>query len=101
MSGSAYLPLLAVRGSAFGFEGEVRYFTRRADTGRVAREAFCVTCGSRIFGDGDGIPGLVVVTAGTLDEPANFQPEASIHSARKQHWDLPGLRCWPGEPELE
>ena len=87
MSGSGYLPLLAIPLEGFQIEGDLTFYERTADSGRAAREAFCSRCGSRLFGDGEGIPGVVVVTAGSLDNPNGFTPDAHIHTRSRNHWD--------------
>lgn len=100
MSGSAYLPLIALPAAAVRHRGELRWSARRAESGRIAREAFCPHCGSRLFGDGDGVQGLLLVAAGTLDDPALFEPQADIYTRAAPYWDMmdPVLEKWPANP---
>jgi hypothetical protein len=100
ISGAGCLPLLALPAAALRCSGEVHWFERRAASGRSAREAFCPRCGSRLFGDGEGVPGLVLVTAGTLDDPTLFDPTDDIHTRLAPYWDTmdPTIGKWPDAP---
>jgi hypothetical protein len=100
MSGAGFLPLIALPPEAVRHTGPLQWYERRADSGRVAREAFCPRCGSRLFGDGDGVPGLLLVTAGTLDDPALFDPTADIYTRAAPYWDVmdPVIGKWPEAP---
>ncbi len=62
---------------------------------------FCPTCGSRVLGKGDGVPGLMLVCAGTLDDPALFEPTADIFTRAAPYWDMmdPVIAKWPQAPE--
>ncbi len=101
MSGAAYLPWLAVPAQALRVDGEPRWHARRAASGRAASEGFCAICGSRVLGKGDALPGLVLVAAGTLDDPALFQPTADIFTRAAPYWDMmdPVIDKWPDAPE--
>lgn len=61
--------------------------------GRVRRQ-FCATCGSPMTYQFEGWPDETHLYAATLDDPAQFQPEAHYHYAEKLPWlaitdDLP------------
>lgn len=100
MSGAAYLPLLALPEAAVRHTGTLTEFIRRADSGRNATESFCPRCGARLFGTGDSLPGLLLVTAGTLDDPTLFAPDADIYTRLAPYWDMmdPVIEKWPGAP---
>jgi hypothetical protein len=101
MSGAAYLPIIALPAHCVTLSGDLRWFTRRADSGRDAQEGFCPACGSRVFGKGDGVPGLLLVCAGTLDDPTLFEPSADIYTRAAPYWDMmdPVIEKWPYAPD--
>ena len=68
-----------------------------ADTGTEKEHGFCPTCGSQLFGRLERMPGLLSIRAGTLDDPAAFQPRARIHVSQAAPWDVmdPALRAFP------
>lgn len=94
LSGGPYTPVVyipATAGRLTVVRGEVKHhFTASEMTGRHQR-GFCAECGSRLTG-GESAHG-VAVTAGSLDDPALFQPAAETWLCDAQPWDLllPGL----------
>ena len=49
---------------------------------------FCPNCGSGVIADVDAMPGVTIVLAGSLDEPAVFKPSMEIFCASAQPWLL-------------
>ncbi len=100
MSGAAYLPIMGFPLAAVTFTGEVHWYHRHADSGRPAIEGFCPQCGARLFGQGDGVPGLMLIMVGTLDEPGLFTPTDNIYTRSAPAWDAmdPAIAQWPTDP---
>lgn len=92
-TGSAYAPAIGVAAQALKISGEVKYYENRADNGNVASRGFCPICGARLFSKSAGMPLVVEIYAGTLDDPARFKPQADIYTTSAQPWD-------PINPEL-
>jgi len=46
-----------------------RVFTSIADSGAVMRRSFCPTCGTPLFSEAEPRPHLIIVRAGSLDDP--------------------------------
>jgi hypothetical protein len=70
--------------------GELRTFTRKADSGRSVECAFCSTCGIRIFHRPSYVPGILNVKPGTLDDRAWLTPKLHSWTISKQNWvELP------------
>ena len=67
-------------------EGELRAFAVTGTSGKPVHRLFCPTCGSGILVRGDVMPGLVVLQAGTLDDPATYAPAAEIYVASALAW---------------
>ena len=57
-----------------------------ADSGNVVTRRFCPKCGTQLFSDSTGRPGLTVVRVGTLDQPSAIQPAANIWAASAPAW---------------
>ena len=71
---------------AIEISGSPGEYTRAAESGNQVRRRFCTRCGSQLFADSTGRPGLTVVRLGTLDEPSSIKPTANIWSASAPAW---------------
>lgn len=72
--------------SAIEVTGPVADYLRTADSGNQVRRRFCAKCGSHLFADSSGRPGLTVVRLGTLDDPSSITPTANIWAASAPAW---------------
>lgn len=102
-TGSAFMPVMAFPQDAVSVSGEPCWFERRGDTGKNASEAFCPTCGARLFARAEVLDGIFLVQAGALDDPALFEPQFDMYTASAQPWDHmdPALPKYPGMPPAE
>lgn len=66
--------------------GTLATYTSAADSGNQVSRRFCPACGSHLFADSSGRPGLTVVRVGTLDDPSSVTPGANIWSASAPRW---------------
>ena len=65
-------------------KGKPKSFRRKDLETPVSRE-FCADCGTQILARGAGLPGMVILKVGTLDDPGLFAgPQMAIHLADKQ-----------------
>jgi hypothetical protein len=71
---------------AIEIEGEPAEYTSAAESGNLVRRRFCAKCGSHLFADNTGRPGLSVVRLGTLDDPSSITPEANIWVSSAPTW---------------
>ena len=85
--GGGHASAFAVPKAALTVTGSPRHYESRSDSGSAVRHAFCDTCGSTLFGDSSGMPDLVTVHAGSLDDPAAFKPDMHIFTSSAQPWD--------------
>ena len=94
-TGCAYVPPVVVPRSALKVTGELRYFGVRGESGQILSRGFCPNCGLRLFGKPDFKPALMVLTAGTLDNPSRHKPTMDIYANSAQPWDYmdPHLRA--------
>jgi len=96
-SGTGHTAMIAFAAGAVSIRGPVAAFASPADSGAMVAREFCSRCGSRLFGRSSGMPGMVTICAGALDDPAIFQPMMAVYTSRRQPWDhLP-----PGVPQFE
>jgi hypothetical protein len=100
--GGAYNPAIGVPRSAVKITGTVKYYESKADSGSPAKRAFCPNCGSRLFSEPSFAPDLIVLTAGSLDDPSIFKPMMDIYTSSAQPWDHmnPALAKVPKMPQM-
>lgn len=101
-SASAFGISMIVRAPAFRLvTGVPRVWTRRTDRGHRLDCWFCPDCGGRVWHASTGLPGVLSVKGGTLDDPPDLSAAVHIWTARK----LGGVTipedvcCFPGEPD--
>jgi hypothetical protein len=100
-TGSAYFPAVGVSETAFRLTtGAPASYEKLADSGNTMRRAFCAQCGAPVFLTNSARPNLVVLYAGSLDDPSWVQPARDIYTASAQPWDVmnPALPKFPQMP---
>ena len=86
-TGGAYAPVLAVPAEALKITGDIKYYDSRADSGHTFSRGFCLNCGARLFGKSSGMPAIIAITAGSLDDPSRFKPAIDFYTSSAQPWD--------------
>lgn len=89
-----------VPSAAVALTGDVKYFDIKGDSDHNVTRGFCAICGSQIFGKIELMPGLLAISAGSLDNPAMFKPSIDLCTFCAQHCDfmLPDLPKFPLMP---
>ena len=83
MSGGTNLLIITAPRAAFEhLSGEVHRFRRTAESGRQSDVVRCATCGTRLWHEPQTVSHLIVIAAGTLDDPSWVVP-ASIAGLRR------------------
>lgn len=92
---------MGVPASALRVSGEVRTYELTAASGNVASRGVCPRCGSPIFFTTSGLPDVIFLAAGSLDNPALFEPSVVVFAASAQPWDImdSALQRFPRMPE--
>ena len=72
--------------AAIEISGTPAQHQKAADSGNQVTRRFCPACGTHLFSDSTGRPGLTVVRLGTLDDPSSIKPTANIWSASAPSW---------------
>jgi hypothetical protein len=100
-SGSAFGMSFIVAREAFRLlSGNVKTFTRTADSGRAATCTFCPECGTQIYQEPDFLKDMVSVKPGTLDDTSFLRPTFQVWVERKHSWvslsaDIPTFERQP------
>ena len=99
-TGAAFAPVLLVPKDAFKLtKGELKQYEVTGDSGNKVSRGFCANCGSPIMSILSGMP-FIAIKAGSLDEPNQFKPTASIFVASAPAWapHFPGVTTFPRNP---
>jgi hypothetical protein len=66
--------------------GQVKGYTKTADSGRWITREFCSNCGSPLFTRSEKCPDHVFLKAGSLDEPELVKPSCQTWTTRAVPW---------------
>ncbi len=99
-SGGAGIGFLGFAASRLTIAGAARQFVSKAASGTEAVRNFCPTCGSLVFGGSLGSDTSHTIYAGSLDDPAHFQPTMAIFNRDRPAWAPlpPGLAVFEAMP---
>jgi hypothetical protein len=68
--------------------GELKEYGSMGDSGQPVSRFFCPNCGSRIMSKATVMPGMSIITLGTLDDPDAIGPVGmALYAKRKRVWD--------------
>jgi hypothetical protein len=67
--------------------GDAKGYTVTADSGNQSTRYFCPDCGSRLYGNNTGRPGITSIAVGCLDDHSWYSPGAVVYTKRRQDWD--------------
>lgn len=98
-SGTGHGSVFAVPESAVKVTGKLTEFTKKGGSGQPITRRFCPVCGSKISASAQVMPGVVMVTASTLDDPSKFVTQMSVYASRAPAWDQPPAGA-PAFPEM-
>ncbi len=81
---------LAFPTEKFTITGELSDYVSVADSGNRMHRRFCPACRTPMFSEAEARPHLIVVRAGTLDDPSDVKPDVHIYTRSKVGWlELP------------
>ena len=87
-SGTGHTSQAFFKVADFEVQGKAASFAVTSETGNTVTRHFCPACGSRIWNENTGRPGVVAVTVGCLDHSDWFAPEAVIFTKNRANWDV-------------
>lgn len=86
-SGTAFSVNLVLRADAVEIEGELlSYEDKATESGSPIIRGFCGSCGSPVKSWSSSGPQVVVIKAGTLDDPSPHAPTMHIWTSSKLAW---------------
>lgn len=85
-TGSAFAVVVAVAQSELALQGQLKSFTDKGDSGKKLYRRFCPGCGSAVLDEAEAMPGVVMLNAGTLDDPSWVRPTMQIYCDSAQPW---------------
>ena len=99
-TGTAFNVVIAVPQSALSIKGSPKTYVAKADSGKDVVRRFCPNCGSTILSEPQGLPGVSIIRAGTLDNPSWVKPQMEIYCDSAQPWVQlgGGLQRFPKMP---
>lgn len=86
-SGSGHCSHLLVPESSIVIKGELKGYSRAADSGNLVERFFCPTCGAAVCSRNAGMPGMVALRASSLDDLEVFKPQMHVYAASAASWD--------------
>ncbi len=86
-TGSGYFPFLFVVDADLEITGKITEYVSVGSSGKQIKRGFCGNCGTTLFGKLELFPEHRTVSASSLDNPADFNPQASMWIQDKQPWD--------------
>jgi hypothetical protein len=99
-SGGAFNVVVALPKPAVDLKGRLATFEGRGDSGKATYRQFCPECASPITVAGEMMPDVMMIPAGTLDDPSWVKPAMQIYCDSAQPWvKLEGdMQRFPGMP---
>ena len=100
LSTSAFSITAMVRAEEVEFSGEMRDWSRVADSGNISAAKFCPTCGNRIYHYDPAEPEKIKLKPSNLSDTHIIQPTAHVWVSEKQDWfTLPeGVAVYERQP---
>ncbi|MEM5399892.1 GFA family protein [Paraburkholderia unamae] len=99
--GSLFSFNLFIKEADYEQQGETKAFLDTGDSGQPSYRHFCANCGSPVMTQVSGMPGVVLVKAGTLDSLEGLpSPQSEIYTDRAVQWLEPfaGAARFPRSP---
>lgn len=96
-TGGAYAAILVVPKASVTVEGAPKFHTVTGDSGSAVERGFCDRCGSPLAITLARMPEIYGVFAGSLDDPARYQPKVELFTGSAQPWCamLDGTKKFP------
>jgi hypothetical protein len=78
-------------------KGTTRAYGAPGDSGSAVERNFCADCGTPLFSAMEGMPTILAVKVGGLDDPSSFRVGIDLWMAEAQPWHAPH----PGATQAE
>ncbi len=100
-SGSAFHVAVLANQSSFRLSsGAIATYSKVADSGNKIDRVFCPNCGTPVYWTGEGFPGLVILSASSLDDPEVVTPMRELWTDSAVSWCRirEGIESFPRRP---
>ncbi len=100
LSTSAFSITAMVNADSVRFKGEMKEWSRLADSGNVSVAKFCPNCGNRMYHYDPKEPEKLKLKPSNLSDTSIIQPTVHIWVCEKQDWyQIPdGVKVFEGQP---
>jgi hypothetical protein len=85
-AGSAFTVVVGIPKSAVSIQGQLKTFNDTGDSGQPVRRNFCPECGSTIISETAGMPDIIFIKAGSLDDTSWLDPKIHVYCDSAQRW---------------
>jgi hypothetical protein len=101
-TGTGHTTIIGVLRPQLSLHGSPRMYSCKGDTGGDVVRHFCERCGGRLYTTGSSIDDVVIIQAGSLDDPNAVTPENVIYTKDAPKWDFfdPALPKFPAMPPM-
>jgi hypothetical protein len=86
-TGTGHADGLGFPENAVALVGTLSFYEVKGDSGKTVNRDFCPKCGSPVLWKFAVNPGVAVITAGSLDNPGVFKPQAVLYASQGHAWD--------------
>lgn len=87
-TGTGHTTIVGIHRSQLAMTGSPTTFTNAGESGGAVTRHFCGVCAGRLYTSGD-LPGeIIMVQAGSLDDPGQIRPESVIYLKDAPPWDF-------------
>jgi len=102
-TGTGHTTIIGVKRPQLTVRGTPRAYACKGDTGGDVVRHFCERCGGRLYTTGSSIDEVVIIQAGSLDDPDAVTPESVIYTKDAPRWDFfdPALPKFPAMPPMD
>lgn len=85
-AGSAFSVLFGVPKDSVARTRTLTVYHDTGDSGAAVYRQFCGTCGSPVITEVPGLPDMIFIKAGTLDDPSWLKPTVQFYCSRAHPW---------------
>ena len=86
-TGTGHTTIVGIHKDQLAIEGAPATYTNTGESGGRVTRHFCGTCAGRLYTSGD-LPGdVIMVQAGSLDDPGAIAPQSVIYLKDAVNWD--------------
>jgi hypothetical protein len=103
-SGTGHMSQASFKAADVDVQGKTTSFTVIAESGNTVTRHFCPTCGSRLWSENTGRPGVLGIAVGCAENSDWFAPQAVVYTKSRAGWDvtsmeIPNFEAMPPLPK--